>query len=535
MNKKLIMTGKAVLSTVMASTITCSMLSTSIYAQESEVVPEEETTVVEQETLETTQSTTTEEATDVVEEESSMQITNEQTTIAPSNEIVTFASIDYKQLDNMLKMVNDGLRDESEYSKDSWAKFKPVYDKAVNAKSDSSLTQKDVDQLAIDLITAFMGLRIDPGADVDLDIIVTTEKTDHNTVIVSLDSEELLVSPESSSKGEVNTKTWVYHYANRRYVYQKEYTQNGEYTVACEDINGNKKDVSFTVSGLEDLDYTKLLDAIKEIDKGLEDKSHYTEESWNKFEPLYEQAKNAWQNGSLTQEDIDKLAEDLLNAYHALDITVTDLKIDVSMVKTEWNTVIVTMESNIKLVKPDAGDIGAPNPNRWLHFAKDGKHYYDKEFTQNGTYTEYCEDTLGNKMVVTFVIDQLGVTTNEAPVINATDKTLTVGDKFDPKKDVTAIDKEDGDITKLMTIKSNVDTRKVGEYEVTYTVTDSQGTTSTKTIKVTVKAKAKETKKDKDKDKVNTAVGVSTGLFASMTVLSALGMTVLKSMKKRDE
>ena len=378
MNKKLIMTGKAVLSTVMASTITCSMLSTSIYAQESEVVPEEETTVVEQETLETTQSTTTEEATDVVEEESSMQITNEQTTIAPSNEIVTFASIDYKQLDNMLKMVNDGLRDESEYSKDSWAKFKPVYDKAVNAKSDSSLTQKDVDQLAIDLMTAFMGLRIDPGADVDLDIIVTTEKTDHNTVIV-------------------------------------------------------------------------------------------------------------------------------------------------------------TMESNIKLVKPDAGDIGAPNPNRWLHFAKDGKHYYDKEFTQNGTYTEYCEDTLGNKMVVTFVIDQLGVTTNEAPVINATDKTLTVGDKFDPKKDVTAIDKEDGDITKLMTIKSNVDTRKVGEYEVTYTVTDSQGTTSTKTIKVTVKAKAKETKKDKDKDKVNTAVGVSTGLFASMTVLSALGMTVLKSMKKRDE
>lgn len=136
-------------------------------------------------------------------------------------------------------------------------------------------------------------------------------------------------------------------------------------------------------------------------------------------------------------------------------------------------------------------------------------------------------------MPMTFVIDQLGVTTNEAPVINATDKTLTVGDKFDPKKDVTAIDKEDGDITKLMTIKSNVDTRKVGEYEVTYTVTDSQGTTSTKTIKVTVKAKAKETKKDKDK--VNTAVGVSTGLFASMTVLSALGMTVLKSMKKRDE
>ncbi len=66
MNKKLVLTGKAVLSTVMASTMACSMLSTNILAQEPEVVPAEETTVektpVEEET------TATEEATEVVEE-----------------------------------------------------------------------------------------------------------------------------------------------------------------------------------------------------------------------------------------------------------------------------------------------------------------------------------------------------------------------------------------------------------------------------------------------------------------------------------
>ena len=66
MNKKLVLTGKAVLSMVMASTMACSMLSTNILAQEPEVVPEEETTVektpVEEET------TATEEATEVVEE-----------------------------------------------------------------------------------------------------------------------------------------------------------------------------------------------------------------------------------------------------------------------------------------------------------------------------------------------------------------------------------------------------------------------------------------------------------------------------------
>lgn len=94
MNKKLVLTGKAVLSTVMASTMACSMLSTNILAQEPEVVPEEETTVektpVEEET------TATEEATEVVEEptETPEEATggNEETT--PSNAITTNEIVD---------------------------------------------------------------------------------------------------------------------------------------------------------------------------------------------------------------------------------------------------------------------------------------------------------------------------------------------------------------------------------------------------------------------------------------------------------
>ena len=79
---------------------------------------------------------------------------------------------------------------------------------------------------------------------------------------------------------------------------------------------------------------------------------------------------------------------------------------------------------------------------------------------------------------------------NQIPVINAEDKTLTVGDSFDPLKDVTATDKEDGDITKEIEILNNeVDINKAGVYEVTYKVTDSQGASTVKTIKVTVKAK----------------------------------------------
>ena len=79
---------------------------------------------------------------------------------------------------------------------------------------------------------------------------------------------------------------------------------------------------------------------------------------------------------------------------------------------------------------------------------------------------------------------------NSALIIKAEDKTLTVGDTFDPKADVTATDAEDGDLTdKIEVLKNEVDTTKAGKYEVTYKVTDNQGASRTKTITVTVNPK----------------------------------------------
>ena len=49
---------------------------------------------------------------------------------------------------------------------------------------------------------------------------------------------------------------------------------------------------------------------------------------------------------------------------------------------------------------------------------------------------------------------------NCIPIINANDKILTVGDGFDPYKDVTVKDKEEGDITKKIEIlKIEVDNK----------------------------------------------------------------------------
>ena len=93
------------------------------------------------------------------------------------------------------------------------------------------------------------------------------------------------------------------------------------------------------------------------------------------------------------------------------------------------------------------------------------------------------------KNVLTYVKE---LPTNNLPVINASDKEIYVGDNFDPLKDVTATDAEDGTITLTQNnIKENtVDISKPGEYKITYSVTDSVGATTEKTIKVTVKAKS---------------------------------------------
>lgn len=76
---------------------------------------------------------------------------------------------------------------------------------------------------------------------------------------------------------------------------------------------------------------------------------------------------------------------------------------------------------------------------------------------------------------------------NFVPKINVTDKILTVGDKFNPLDDVTATDKEDGNISKdVKVVENTVNTSEAGTYIVKYEVTDKQGAKVTKTINVIV-------------------------------------------------
>ncbi|EUJ47991.1 immunoglobulin-like domain-containing protein, partial [Listeria rocourtiae] len=79
------------------------------------------------------------------------------------------------------------------------------------------------------------------------------------------------------------------------------------------------------------------------------------------------------------------------------------------------------------------------------------------------------------------------ITVTSKPTITASDKTIYVGDIYNPKLDVSASDLKDGDITSdVKVVENKVDNMKPGVYEVTYQVTNSVGESTSKTIQVQV-------------------------------------------------
>ncbi|MBC6311003.1 DUF5011 domain-containing protein, partial [Listeria sp. FSL L7-1582] len=110
----------------------------------------------------------------------------------------------------------------------------------------------------------------------------------------------------------------------------------------------------------------------------------------------------------------------------------------------------------------------------------------DVDTSKVGTYpiTYEVSDSDGNTSSKTI---EITVTSNDKPVINgAEDESIEIGTSFDAKKDVTASDTEDGDLTNQIIVIGDVDTSKVGTYPITYEVSDSDGNTSSKTIEITV-------------------------------------------------
>lgn len=111
------------------------------------------------------------------------------------------------------------------------------------------------------------------------------------------------------------------------------------------------------------------------------------------------------------------------------------------------------------------------------------------DINTEGTYqvTYQVTDSAGHKTSVTRDV----VVTNDAPVIHVSGNNQTeVGHAFDPLQGVTANDYQDGDLTTEIKVAGDVDTSKLGDYELIYTVTDKNGAVTTLKRSVTVFATA---------------------------------------------
>lgn len=99
--------------------------------------------------------------------------------------------------------------------------------------------------------------------------------------------------------------------------------------------------------------------------------------------------------------------------------------------------------------------------------------------------TFYVEDKYGyfDRKTINITVNSA---LNEPPIIYAANKTILKSTVFDPLVDVTAIDSEDGDLTNELVVMNSVDTGKLGDQNLCYSVTDSASAQSIKCIIITV-------------------------------------------------
>ncbi|MBU3087247.1 DUF5011 domain-containing protein [Clostridium gasigenes] len=96
--------------------------------------------------------------------------------------------------------------------------------------------------------------------------------------------------------------------------------------------------------------------------------------------------------------------------------------------------------------------------------------------------------------------------TNTAPVLNGVkNNTVNVGTSFNALTGITATDTEEGDLTSKIVVSGSVNTQVVGNYTLTYKVTDSKGLVTTATATVTVQKPVVPSGDTYDADKIYNA------------------------------
>lgn len=121
--------------------------------------------------------------------------------------------------------------------------------------------------------------------------------------------------------------------------------------------------------------------------------------------------------------------------------------------------------------------------------SEDGKKESYKIFNEKGSFVEniIVEDQSGNQSATLRVKIVAGQNGNSPTLTGIDNIEILKGSEFHPLEGVEATDGNGNDITKnIKILKNNVNTEKVGEYEVIYSITNNKGHTLQRTRRVKV-------------------------------------------------
>ncbi|MGL9730728.1 immunoglobulin-like domain-containing protein [Enterococcus sp. DIV0756] len=243
-------------------------------------------------------------------------------------------------------------------------------------------------------------------------------------------------------------------------------------------INNQKTEGILSV----DLNITQLANL------GIADKTYYQVKLPNEFKPLLEDPRFInYLSGEMKAYNLGIPIKSY--TYKSTDIKVDPETCSLIIQNPKITTIIGLLPHVYCTVNIDLGGFVTDTEIR-IPNSLDGKYHFNTGLTQDNNVIDW---TVGGGKESSGFLEYAKLDPaygTEKPVLTAENRKIVLGDDFTgafAMKGVSAIDKEDGDITKnVIIIDNQVRSNVPGVYPVTYKITDSHGLTATKTIEVTV-------------------------------------------------
>lgn len=166
---------------------------------------------------------------------------------------------------------------------------------------------------------------------------------------------------------------------------------------------------------------------------------------------------------------------------NTIGLKISDKQVEVKKQPNEQSETIYVMKNkstSVANMPVIVLDKVTQNNQSWYKVYTDASLDGNQNVINDGTYS--FENSYGY-----IKVEDLYVTNNQ-PTIYANDIQINVGDLIDLKKNVTANDVENGDLTSRITVTSDVNPMVEGNYTATYTVEDDSRFSVSKTVSVKV-------------------------------------------------